>query len=251
VKLDRLWHDSRLRRRVALASIGVLLLLVTAATAVFVGVALSSSAKFSDRLAEVGDYIVAGTLLLAVIAGLVALLAYAAATGLPDLQVRLNVSMITSKPEGRVISPFPFIIEIWLRNKSGFSAKNPAVAIRFGAVFALQKDPSSGWTLIDYGLTGTKSLFEKKGNLIITNTVHATQWDGGPAYSIHGYSTRRLPDLMFDGLNQGSEQGSPTITVELLADGGYRRMISFPLPLVDYEDPKRTETTHKELPEWA
>ena len=41
------------------------------------------------------------------------------------------------------------------------------------------------WTVVDF---------------ISTNGISAVQWDGGPAYSIHGRSTRRLPILYLDNL---------------------------------------------------
>jgi hypothetical protein len=66
-----------------LAQVGATLGAVIAVTQV-------SDLTFSDRLVEIGDWVVGGTLTLAATAGLVALQAYAAATGLPGLKFRIT-----------------------------------------------------------------------------------------------------------------------------------------------------------------
>ena len=50
-----------------------------------------SDLSFSDRLVEIGDWVGGGTLLLAALAAVVALQAYAASTGLPDLKCQIKV----------------------------------------------------------------------------------------------------------------------------------------------------------------
>ncbi len=52
--------------------------------------ALSSFTTTADRLTAAGDVLVAATLFLAAIAAVVALLAYAVATGTPDLQLSVH-----------------------------------------------------------------------------------------------------------------------------------------------------------------
>jgi hypothetical protein len=44
------------------------------------------------------------------------------------------------------------------------------------------------------------------------------QWDGGSA-SIHGHSTRRLPEFVFSQLWRIPEEGTPALTFEILAEG--------------------------------
>lgn len=121
-----------------------LVLAVSAAVAVFVITVLSSPRpSFSDRLAEAGDWLAAGTLALAAIAGLVALQAYAAATGLPRLQLRLEVG--ASDPNLPVLGTEDAVrgegstifwgmgfgfgqIRISLNNASAYSARNPPLS---------------------------------------------------------------------------------------------------------------------------
>jgi hypothetical protein len=76
-------RDSGTRRRVALGFYAVLLAVAGAIGAVIVSLMSSRSVALSDRPAETGDWLAGGTLALAAIAELVALQAYASATGLP------------------------------------------------------------------------------------------------------------------------------------------------------------------------
>jgi hypothetical protein len=79
------------RRAFVLGGIGVLVLLVTAGAAAVSLISLASPQEnFPNRLAESGDIFGAATLLLTVIAALVALRAYAVSTGLPDLRVKIE-----------------------------------------------------------------------------------------------------------------------------------------------------------------
>ena len=66
---------------------------VGAAVIVFALVRLLSGGRFSDRLAEIGDALVFGTLLVALIAGWVAVQAFAAATGRPDLKFLIRFKL--------------------------------------------------------------------------------------------------------------------------------------------------------------
>jgi hypothetical protein len=96
---------------------------------------------------------------------------------------------------------------LFLRNLSGYSANNPAVIIRLDhMVFR----PSSAWRREEW------VLIQYDENRL----TRAIQWDGGPAYSIHGKSTRRLPDFPLGFLWYTGEGGSmPMMTVEILAEG--------------------------------
>src|SRR5260221_7945517 len=91
VNVNRLRQDSRLRRRTVLGFYAALVFVAAGGTTVLAWVIpWSHPAHLSDRLAETGDVLAAGTLTLALIAGLVAIQAYAAATGLPDLGVQIS-----------------------------------------------------------------------------------------------------------------------------------------------------------------
>jgi hypothetical protein len=210
-----------------LAGLGLVLLVVTALVALWVNAVLSSSSHtFSDRLAEASAIIAGGTLLLALIAAVVAVMAYAAATGLPDL--KLQVRFEFSDPNRPVFKAqldeqgwvagdrFKQTVgTISLRNDSGYSARNPAVIVRLKGMAFLQGEysTSDAWVVIDFA-----------------NTVGiiSVQWDGGPNYSIHGHSTRTLPKLDFDRLWHIPNFGKPSLSFELLADG-YRREITVPV----------------------
>jgi hypothetical protein len=167
--------------------------------------ALTSSADLADRLAAAGDVLVGATLLLAAVAAVVALLAYAVSTGLPDIGLRVEFK--DSSPNNPVFTgvtaaggvvccgledEIRLTAKILLRNESAYSATNPAFVVRLHAMTFQplihnqeQRDKFEGnWTVTD-----SRPFAADIGGFT------EIQWDGGPAYSIHGHSTRRLPDL--------------------------------------------------------
>lgn len=107
--------------------------------------ALSSSADTADRLAAAGDVLVGATLLLAVIAALVGLLAYGVSTGSPDLRLSVHFEFSGfNKPafESGVQDNGWLKAKhykqtsgkVSLHNDSGYSAKNPALIVRLNAM---------------------------------------------------------------------------------------------------------------------
>jgi hypothetical protein len=97
----------------------------------------------------------------------------------------------------------------------------------------LWKDPRGEWVVIGYSNT---------------NGTTEVQWDGGPNFSIHGNSTRRLPSLYLDRLTAVPEWGTPEITVEILADG-YRKVVSLP---ADFRVEGKSRWPQEEVkPEWV
>lgn len=212
----RRWRDSRTKRRFLLAFYSILVLAVMVAVLVrVVSVTGSQSGSLSDRLAEAGDWLAGGTLALATIAGLVALQAYASATGLPDLKLALiiegpeipEVDLDLERPiyTQRVTGPFKFHIAI--NNDSDYSARNPAVVMRLpGNYLATHSSKiGEGWTVTD----GTY------------NQIFSVQWDGGAAYSIHGHSIRKVRlDVGFVILKSLDR----SVKFELLAEG-FRRQV--------------------------
>jgi hypothetical protein len=68
-------------------------------------------------------------------------------------------------------------------------------------------------------------------------------------YSIHGHSTRRLPDLQFSELWHIPEWGTPALTLEILADG-YRKEITLPVDFIIDGKPKFPREDGKINPEW-
>jgi hypothetical protein len=88
--VSRFRVTSSSQRKFQLAGIAIVILAVAlAAVAICIAIAGSSS-DLPDRVAEMGDVIAGATLLLAVVAAVVALLAYAVATGQPDLRIQLD-----------------------------------------------------------------------------------------------------------------------------------------------------------------
>ena len=70
-----------------------LLILITLAIGIFALLWLRSPSD--DRLAVIANLLSFGTLLLALVAGIVALAAYSAATGLPDLQAGFSEPVVS------------------------------------------------------------------------------------------------------------------------------------------------------------
>lgn len=83
-----LCQDTVFKRRLMLSFYSALLLAVGVAV---LAIVISLLAPSPDRLAEIGDWLAAGTFVLAAVAGLVALQAYASATGPPRLEFQMQV----------------------------------------------------------------------------------------------------------------------------------------------------------------
>jgi hypothetical protein len=213
---------TQIRQRPMLAVYGGLLVLI----AIVIGDAslhwLSSGS--SDRLAVIGNLLSFGTLLLALVAGIVALAAYSAATGLPNLKLqfrqprgRVNVPGFIPNGEGQAWENTTVVLTV--ENSSKYAARVPAVRVEFlnGVIPEKLYTHSREWTPI----TGNFS-----------PDIMAVQWDGGPNYSIHGNSIRYLPDLDLQGLC--SRYGGPIeIIIRLLADGYSRSEITLPVEFTD------------------
>ena len=212
--ITHLRNNSRQRRLMFLGIILTIIIAVTLATVFLVILILSlSSASISDRLAEVGIIIAGATLALAAVAALVALLAYAISTGTPDLKLQvhfefssLNRPVFRAEPmDGDRLKAVAFkqtCCTISLRNTSGYSARNPAVIVRLhGMVFLNRNDSlAKEWVVVDFSNT---------------NGIKGVQWDGGPTYSIHGRSVRRLPMLDLVGLTCIPAWGDPAMPLSL------------------------------------
>jgi hypothetical protein len=212
---------------------GYTLMLVAVAYIVLYNVVSWLPSRRDDRLAVIANFLAGGTLLLALLAGIVALQAYAAATGAPELQLRVSFPysypnaprfMIAKDELGERITPphDQASATILVGNMSKYSARNPAVVVRFENM-ALRSDfeVSAGWTATDVD--------SEQGFI-------AVQWDGGPTYSIHGGSVRRLPVINMMGLVRTSTLATPYLKFELLAEG-YRRVRKIPVTFATEESP--------------
>jgi hypothetical protein len=224
---------------------GLLLLI-----AVVIGVAALSwlTSRSDDRLAVISNFLALGTLLLALVAGIVALAAYSAATGLPDLKVKVLMAEripneiwfpTPSDPNWKVAGitgdSWKTTASIIVENTSIYAARIPAVIVEFrGAGIRPQ----------NYASSGTWTPTTRIGDYIL-----AVQWDGGPNYSIHGKSSRHLPDLSLQGIRPyesfSADETPPQIIIRLLADG-YKREVALPVKF----DSKAGAAPHKPAPEW-
>jgi hypothetical protein len=232
-------------RKVLLQTIGIAVAATAVISVVLTVLALTFISGTADKLAAVGDVLVGATLLLAGIAAVVALLAYAVSTGAPDLQIRVSFNF--SYPNNPAFKArereFGDLLaeqfkqltgDIQIRNNSSYSAKNPAVIVRLRNMAFGREEHNANWVIT---------------NFANTNGILAVQWDGGPAYSIHGNSTRRLPDLHLDKLHTYTSSGSPGLAIELLADG-YRKEVVLPVDFtVDGQSQFRVEGGET-YPEW-
>jgi hypothetical protein len=216
------------RRRVTLAFYAIFLTAAVLATAFMAWlIPWGGSRAMPDRLAETGDFLAGGTLALALIAGIVALHAFAAATGLPELQFQIifpfshpnrPIFRAEHNLQGNLQIAAPLkqaYPAIRVQNTSGYSARNPAVIIRLQGMAFKPSSERQGWDEIDF---------------VPQAGVTAVQWDGGD-HSVHGNSERRLPPLALTELAALPPLGELILRIELLADG-YRRHIEMPVRLL-------------------
>jgi hypothetical protein len=236
-------------RIAALGCLCTLLVGVMAGVGIWVVLVLSSGAhSFADRLAEAGVIFAGGTLALALIAAVVAVMAYAAATGQPDLMLQVDFpfsALNTPTFEARQKDEEGWLYTadykqgtgvILLSNESVYSAKNPAVTVRLQNLYARTDTAAlrnAGWSIIGFA-----------------NTVGVTavQWDGGPNYSVHGKSVRQLPPLELRQLRYPVDRGPASLEFVLLADG-YRRKISMPVKILP-PGVDRTQATGPPAERW-
>lgn len=162
----------------------------------------------------------------------IALIAYLAATGRPDLEVRAvswdddNLEpVLLAKPEPEPYAPNRQRIETWpkqtlllfLVNRSRYSARNPGVRVQDAT--SLGDQP--GWTrMLDALGSGFTSL----------------QWDSGADNLIHGRWERSLPELDFSGATV--VRGELVLNVTVAADGLTPTTHRIPIRLVHPNDDK-------------
>lgn len=256
------------RLRPLIGTLTAIVVIIGIVTVLAIVRALTSPEATADKLALVGDVLAGATLLLAIVASSVALLAYAVSTGLPDLQISIEFGLHSydSGPNNLVFdAEIPkdgtirakahmegisgsgpdkqTTMAVRLRNNSGYSAKNPAVIVKLGAMaFFDNKHLSKSWVITDY--------YEFSDEFPGLGTGYVSvQWDGGPAYSIHGHSIRRLPDLDLSGLYALWSWGLPDLEIMILADG-YRREVTLPVDFVVDGISEVRDDDWEVIPEW-
>lgn len=214
---------SQIRQRPRLAVYAGMLVLVTIVITVMVLNWLGS--RSSDRLAVISNLLSFGTLLLALVAGIVALAAYSAATGLPELTLQFRQAFGVSRrlkfvpgEDGHALENT--IVTFSVTNSSSYAARSPAIIAEFhsGVIQRNQLASSREWIPI----TDPTS-----------EDITAVQWDGGPNYAIHGKSTRYLPELNLRGLYALRPDVTAYVSIRLLADGYTREPIDLRVEFTD------------------
>jgi hypothetical protein len=130
----------------------------------------SGLANLADRIAAVSVGIGAATLFITVIAALVALAAYHAATQAPDLQPQIlfpgsepNRPRLVSNPQqaqegvfGKFADFSQLVARVRIYNASKFSARNPLMRIRLRNLSGVKESNSPyGWESLDGDANGT------------------------------------------------------------------------------------------------
>jgi hypothetical protein len=154
----------------------------------------------------------------------VALIAYLAATGRPDLEPQLhfrnsdvNRPVLRAAPSQRQIERSPqSVCGVVLVNRSRYSARNPGVRIELDGLAGLPAQP--GWT----GIASETDI----------GTV-AIQWDGGADYLIHGNWSRALPDLDFGFVAESKSDPPPQLIITVAADGVRPTTYRIPVTILD------------------
>jgi hypothetical protein len=191
----------RLRRhldRRTFVTISLLLFLAAACALVglwaYTGFSLGMPTKNADRATVISADVALVSFALVALGVVVALVAYLASTGQPDLEV--SVVFRFSFPNEPVFKMQQLVHgwqrpvanfrqtegEVFLTNRSRYSAKNPGVQVRLVSLGGLNPQWNTGWVPIG------------QANMV---GVYEIQWDGGADFLVHGKWQRRLPPLNF------------------------------------------------------
>jgi hypothetical protein len=180
------------RRGLFLWVIVGVLIFVSIGTALYAWWAWSWYPDFDKQVEAVTMVLTGAALLVAVLAGTVAIAAYWLAIQRPKLELDVSFGHADT-----------FEIRVRLWNRNSYSARNPAVRMEF---FGLQPVASGhvNWLTVPVTQSGA---------------VGAIQWDGGADLSIHGPDWfRDLPPFNL-GPPRVLAGAKPTLYVEAVADG--------------------------------
>ncbi len=199
-RLDsKLLHMSRFASfRMAVSMTAILILALTALG--IVGAAWwgwTFALPTRDHVAVINVVVALAAYVLVAVGVVVALLAYLAATGHPDLHAVIqfhfsypNAPVFAASDESFFDDTSVIKLEqykqlyaaVYIENRSSYAARNPGVRIDLWGISGLKDQP--GWREVQF-----------------TNTVGTTgiQWDGGADLLIHGKWMRPLPGLNFSG----------------------------------------------------
>lgn len=165
-----------------------------------------------DKVAVVNTVIAAVSCLLVAVAGVVALIAYLAASGRPDLGIeilfnfsfpnepvfRMDGDEEASSGTRKVLNYKQAFASVKLTNDSDYAARNPGVRIELEGLSGLS--PQQDWTSLQF---------------VTTVGLTTIQWDGD---IIHGRWSRTLPGLDFSDVHEIAP-GAATLVATVAADG--------------------------------
>jgi hypothetical protein len=160
---------------------------------------------------------------------IVALAAYASATGSPDLSAMLvfrfsfsnEPTFLYREARGgneRIIEPFRQCEgSLQIANASKYSARNPGVRITLDGLGGIPDQP--GWRVV------------ASENMVGIITL---EWDGGADYIIHGRWSRTLPRLDVKGMFALSD--NPAFIVDIAADGFSPKRMRIPVKVLNEKE---------------
>jgi hypothetical protein len=192
-----------------------------------------SALSLDQRLVAVGDTLAAGGLFLAIVASVVAVLAYRVSIQRPSLvataevdgafvDIELGLDGPDSAGERRIArlphpgpqsKSVPLVLRI--ENDSAWSARNVAVRIDVKGMRGI----------------GAPMEWSRAGTDGTTGHTSALKWEGGADYAIHGNWTRELPPLELAGVIVDPPLEACELLVDVVAEG-FRKTWTFPLKFV-------------------
>jgi hypothetical protein len=183
----------------------------------------------NTKITAVNSVVAIASLVVVTLAGVVAVLAYAIASGKPELRATVQFEFSEPNAPRFVLEDEPGgISHLWplrsfkqllgqvtLENSSRYAARNPGVRIKFDGIGSLRDLP--GWDTVTF-----------------THMVGVTeiQWDGGADRMIHGEWSRKLPTVNLFGTSWIKHVENPTMTVTLVADGLSPKSTVYPIRLI-------------------
>src|ERR1700730_5311869 len=211
---------------------------------------------------DVRSFLLVGMLVLVTIGTILITRAHRASARHPDLKLQVcfpsslpnRPGFLASRDESlhglKTISAEQTIATLSLRNRSAFSARNPTVIIRFNAIahlprYGQEADPGGESAIVAQSPSEWVTI-----EVVDSVGITAMQWDGGRGYSIHGFSTRRLPRLNLHRLYTYPHMADPEVTVELTVEDAYSRRLSIPVRfLTDEEWSSQQQTVDRNRPQ--
>ncbi len=185
----------------------------------------------SDQVTVINTVVGLAAYVLVAVGSFVALLAYLAATGKPDLEVVIDFRFSFPNEPVFVAGENAGLGSDWIKlkpfrqneatvridNNSSYAARNPGVRIELRGLGGLHTP--SGWVAVAHA--------NQVGITVI-------QWDGGADFLIHGRWPRMLPMLNFDGVFAFGSTSELVVTVA--ADGFGPRTRNLPVRLLNESD---------------